>query len=522
MKAVTAETMQELDRLTIAQFGVSGMELMERAGAGCADIIHKRYGSGGEKRVAVFAGKGNNGGDGYVIARILHELGWYVTIFLHASRDEIHGDALTNLDRMPEGVMRVDVEAGDLAEVGERVGTSDLIVDALLGTGLRNEVSAFYAASIGLINASSRPVVSVDIPSGVDASSGRILGTAVRADLTVTFATAKLGQILYPGAEQTGELQVVDIGIPSELTSAAQSVEYVDADCAAAVMRRRSRVCHKGDNGHSLIIAGSTGKSGAAAMAANSAMRSGAGLVTLAVPESIHSILEVKSTEAMTVPLADNGAGELSMDALARIMDLLPGRDVVVIGPGLGLADETWRLVRGVIASVSVPLVMDADALNAVVGYLDAVRNSPSAAVVMTPHPGEMARLANVSVADVESDRLGMAARFATENGVYLILKGAKTVIAAPDGRLAVNSSGNPGMASGGMGDVLTGVVTAFLAQGYESFAACCLAVYCHGAAGDLVAEDKGEVGLIATDVQEMLPYVFKMLVERRQANAYR
>ncbi|HZV82747.1 MAG TPA: NAD(P)H-hydrate dehydratase, partial [Geobacteraceae bacterium] len=347
-------------------------------------------------------------------------------------------------------------------------------------------------------------------------------GEAVRAAITITFGAAKLGHILYPGAELAGDLIVIDIGIPATLIDEAPGVEFVDASYAADLLKPRSRTAHKGSCGHALIVAGSTGKSGAAAMAANSAMRSGAGLVTLAVPESIHSIMEVKSTEAMTVPLADNGAGELSMNAMVRIMDLLSGRDVVAIGPGLGLADETWSLVRGVIASVSVPLVMDADALNALVDHLDAVRNSPSAAVVMTPHPGEMARLANVSVADVESDRLGMAARFAAENGVYLILKGAKTVIAAPDGRLAVNSSGNPGMASGGMGDVLTGVVTALLAQGYEQFAACCLAVYCHGAAGDLVAEDKGEVGLIATDVQEMLPYVFKMLVERRQANAYR
>jgi len=522
MKAVAAETMQELDRLTIERFGVPGMDLMERAGHGCADIIDRRYGTGGQKSVAVFAGKGNNGGDGYVIARILHGLGWNVTLFLHALRDEIHGDALANLDRLPEGVTRVDAVGGDHAGIGARVNACDLIVDALLGTGLKNEVSGLYAASIAQINASGRPVVSVDIPSGVNATSGRILGIAVRADLTVTFAMAKLGHILYPGAEYVGELLVTDIGIPAELMAAATAVEYLDADSAAILFRRRSRTCHKGDNGHSLIIAGSAGKSGAAAMAANSAMRSGAGLVTLCVPESIHAILEVKTTEAMTVPLADNGSGVLFLAAAERIMELLPGRDVIAIGPGMGMDEDTRCLVREIVAAVRVPLVMDADALNAVAGYPEAIRSAPSVAVVMTPHPGEMARLANVSVADVESDRLGVAARFAADNGAYLILKGARTVIAAPDGRLAVNSSGNPGMASGGMGDVLTGVVTALLAQGYEPFAACCLAVYCHGAAGDLVARDKGEVGLIATDVQEMLPYVFKMLVERRQTNADR
>lgn len=514
MKTVAAETMQELDRLTIERYGVPGLELMERAGRSCAEIIHERYGTGRERSVAVFAGKGNNGGDGYVIARILHGLGWRVTLLLLASRVEIHGDARVNLDRMPEGVLLVDVAGGE-AEILARVCASDLIVDALLGTGLKSEVSGRYAASIGAINSSGKPVVAVDIPSGVDATTGRILGTAVRADLTVTFALAKFGHILYPGAECTGELRVVDIGIPSELVDAAPSVEYFDGASAAVVLRRRSRICHKGDNGHSLIIAGSTGKSGAAAMAANSAMRSGAGLVTLAVPESIHAVLEVKCTESMTVPLPCNGSGEISPVASRRIMELLPGRDVVAIGPGLGMSDDTWRMVREIVVAVRVPLVMDADALNAVVGHLDGIRNAPSP-VIMTPHPGEMARLAAVSVAEVESDRLGIAARFAAEYGVYLVLKGAKTVVAAPNGRLAVNASGNPGMASGGMGDVLTGVVTALLAQGYEPFVACCLAVFCHGAAGDLVAEEKGEMGLVATDVQETLPYVFKMLVERR------
>lgn len=522
MKTVAAETMQELDRLTIEKHGVSGLELMERAGRGCAEIIHERYLTGAGRTVAVFAGKGNNGGDGYVIARILHELGWRVTLFLHASREEIHGDARVALDRLPDGVMCLDGREGEPAELLARAGTPGLIVDALLGTGLKNQVAGVYAAAIGVINSSGRTVVAVDIPSGVDATTGRILGTAVRADLTVTFALAKLGHILYPGAEYTGELRVVDIGIPSELAAAAPSVEYLDRESATLLLRRRGPTCHKGDNGHSLIIAGSTGKSGAAAMTANSAMRSGAGLVTLAAPASIHPVLEAKTTEAMTVPLPDNGAGELSLAALERILEILPGRDVVAIGPGLGMSESVRQLVGEVVAAVRVPLVMDADALNAVVGHLDGIRSAPSPAVIMTPHPGEMARLAAVSVAEVESDRLGTAARFAAGNGVYLILKGARSVIAAPDGRLAVNASGNPGMASGGMGDVLAGVVTALLAQGYEPFAACCLAVFCHGVAGDLVAAEKGEMGLVATDVQEKLPYAFKMLAERRQADASR
>ncbi len=520
MKAVTSQTMQELDRTTIEGFGVPGVELMERAGRTCAEIIDARYGIGDDRSVVVFAGKGNNGGDGFVIARLLHDMGWNVTLLHHGGRDAVRGDALVNLQKVPQGVVQRDAAAESGPGIDELLAGATIVVDALLGTGLKSEVTGIYASSIARMNASDRPVVAVDIPSGVDATSGRILGMAVQAELTVTFALAKLGHILYPGTAYTGELLVTDIGIPGELAAAAPGVEYFDVARAAATIRRRSRVCHKGDNGHSLIIAGSTGKSGAAAMAANSAMRSGAGLVTLAVPESIHAILEMKSTEAMTVPLGDNGSGALSPAALPRIMDLLPGRDVVAIGPGVGQSGEAWRVVREIAATVRVPLVMDADALNAVAGQRDVIRTSPSPAVVMTPHPGEMSRLAGVTVAEVETDRLAAAERFAKDNGVYLVLKGARTVVAAPDGRLAVNSSGNPGMASGGMGDVLTGVITALLAQGYEPFAACCLGVYCHGAAADMVARDKGEIGLIATDVQEMLPYVFKMLTERRHADA--
>lgn len=515
MKAVASQTMQELDRLTIEQFGIPGLDLMERAGRSCADVIEARYGSCGGREAVIFAGKGNNGGDGFVIARLLHDRGWRVSLLLHGSRDEIRGDALVNLQKVPQGVTVGDGATLDMAATGRLLGSATLLVDALLGTGLKSEVAGTYAASIGLINAAERPVVAVDIPSGVDATTGRILGSAVRADLTVTFALAKLGQILYPGAACTGELLVTDIGIPAELTAAAAGVEYVDEARAVAMVRRRSRVCHKGDNGHSLIIAGSTGKSGAAAMAANSAMRSGAGLVTLAVPASIHGILEIKTTEAMTVPLADNGAGSLPLAALAELRALLSGRDVLAIGPGLGLAPETQQVVRDVVATAPRPLVMDADALNAVVGHLDLLRSVAAPAVIMTPHPGEMGRLTGLSVAEIEADRLTIAGRFAAENRVYLVLKGAATVIAAPDGRLAVNASGNPGMASGGMGDVLTGVITALLAQGYEPFVACCLGVYCHGAAADLVARDRGEIGMIATDVQEMLPLVFKMLTEK-------
>jgi NAD(P)H-hydrate epimerase len=514
MKVVSSQTMQELDRLTIERFGVPGVELMERAGRNCADIIEERYGSSSARTATVCAGKGNNGGDGLVIARLLHERGWTVSVLLLGTRDELRGDAKVNLKRLPAGVLLLEFHESSPSWQTQLSG-ADVVVDALFGTGLNSQVSGVHADIVGLINASGRPVVAVDIPSGIDATTGKVLGAVVRAEVTVTFALAKLGHILYPGAAHVGELLVTDIGIPAELISGATGVEYVDGESAALLLRPRSLLCHKGDNGHSLIVAGSTGKSGAASMAANSAMRSGAGLVTLAAPASIHGVLEVKTTEAMTVPLADNGFGALAMAAVVQVTELFAGRDVVAIGPGLGLLPETQQLVRELVAAASLPLVLDADALNAVAGHLEVLKNSGAPAVIMTPHPGEMGRLVAIPTAAVEADRLGVASAFATKNRVHLVLKGARTVVAAPDGRLAVNASGNPGMASGGMGDVLTGVITALLAQGYEPFVACCLGVYCHGAAADLVALEKGEIGLIATDVQEMLPKVFKTLIEK-------
>ncbi len=512
MKAVTAEVMQQLDRRTTRESGIPGVELMERAGANVAAIIQERFKGVADPSALVFAGKGNNGGDGLVIARLLAEHGWRVEVILFASADALAVDARVNYDRLP---VSVTLSAGDsflIDLLPECCSGSTLLVDALFGTGLKSALTGVVAEAAGIMNRSGKPVIAVDIPSGVDASTGRVPGDAVKADLTITFGAAKIGQILYPGAGYTGELVVTDIGIPAKLIMEAPGVTCLDEAFAAALFKPRSRTAHKGSYGHALIVAGSTGKSGAAAMAANSAMRSGAGLVTLAVPASIHSILEIKTTEAMTVPLADSGSGALSEMAFAEIETLLSGRNVLAIGPGLALAAGTISLVRKIVATVSMPLVLDADGLNAFAGEPSLFSASPSLALVLTPHPGEMARLAGITTAEVESDRLAIACKFASDYNVYLILKGARTVIASPDGRVAINLSGNPGMASGGMGDVLTGVLTALLAQGYEPFSACCLAVYCHGLAADMAAAEKGETGLIATDVQEMLPYAFKMI----------
>jgi NAD(P)H-hydrate epimerase len=340
------------------------------------------------------------------------------------------------------------------------------------------------------------------------------MGDAIRATLTVTFALPKLGLILFPGAEYAGTLVIADIGIPPHITTAAPGLEILDSAAIQPLLRRRDRRAHKGIFGHCLIIAGSPGKTGAAAMSANSAVRAGSGLVSLAVAASLNPILEIKTTEAMTIPLPDSDNGYLDASALGAIENSLTERDAVAIGPGLGCQPQTATLMRSLVETVTLPLVIDADGLNAVAEDVAVLRRKKSASVVMTPHPGEMARLLGITVAEVETNRVETAREFARAHGVHLILKGARTIIAAPDGAVAINTSGNPGMASGGMGDVLTGVLVSLLGQGYNAWDACCLGVFIHGYAADMVAEAKGEIGMNATDVQEMLPLAFNRLLK--------
>jgi len=384
----------------------------------------------------------------------------------------------------------------------------------LLGTGLRSDVSGLYLEAIELINACGRPVVAVDIASGIHGTTGRILGEAVRATTTVSFAFAKLGHVLYPGAEHTGRLIVKDIGIPAPLMESASGYDVLSADVIRPLLHRRDRQAHKGHFGHCLIVAGSTGKTGAAALATNSAIRTGSGLVTLAVAESLHHILEIKTTEAMTVPLPDSNSGYLASSAYQAIERQVAGKDAMAIGPGLDRRPGTTALIHTIIETVNLPLVIDADGLNALAEDITVLRRKKSDTVVLTPHPGEMARLLGTSIPDVEAIRISVAQEFARNYGIYLVLKGSRTIIASPSGTAAINGSGNPGMATGGMGDVLTGVITSLLGQGYSPWDACRLGVYLHGYAADMVAEDKGEIGISAGDVQEMLPYACNKLLK--------
>ncbi len=507
MNLLTAAQMRELDRIAIEDWHVPGLVLMENAGKATADHLEENFDDLYPGPVTVFAGKGNNGGDGYVIARHLMNRGWDVSTLVLADVKDISGDARVNLDILLKSGADLEfiTDESDVDERLERFRQTSLVVDALFGTGLAAEISGFYARVIDWINSSAAAVVSVDIPSGIDATTGQVLGAAVFADLTVTFASAKVGHVVYPAVEFVGDLAVVDIGIPKQLAD-QQKINhlFINAEAAQILLPARPASGHKGTFGHLLLVAGSTGKSGAAALAAEGGLRAGAGLATLACPAHLNPIFEVKLTEVMTVPLPEVD-GMVSMQALPAIEELWADKSVLAIGPGLGTGDEIGGLVRRLIRDCPLPMVIDADGLNALVGHLD-VLQSRIAPTVLTPHPGEMARLLDCSVAEIESDRIVIARKFASEHGVILALKGARTVVAEPEGAIFINGSGNPALACGGTGDVLTGVIGGLLSQGLSAVAAVLLGVYLHGRAADRLFETQGRAGILATDLLKEIP----------------
>jgi len=507
MRLIQAEEMQAVDQQAITLLGIPGVVLMENAGRAATEAFCRAFGECCPGPILVLAGKGNNGGDGYVMARLLAERGWQVRTLILGSAEDIVGDAKVMLGILQKLGQPINFIA-DASQLRSFFVASEagVVIDALLGTGLKSAVRGLYADAIELINASGAVVFAVDIPSGVDASSGQICGLAVQADLTVTFDHAKIGHGSNPGASCCGNLEVVDIGIPSVGRPELQSdVLLVDAGDAAQCLPERPRNGHKGRFGHLLLLAGSTGKTGAAALAGNAAVRGGCGLVTVGTPESVHDILEVKLTEAMTCPLAEE-SGLLSRTAQQEISGLLVGRQALAIGPGLGQSDSLAALLIWLLEISSLPTVIDADGLNLLAGRLDLLPKCSGAPVILTPHPGEMARLTGLSVAAIEADRFRVAAQFAAEHQVVLLLKGARTVIAAPDGRVRINGSGNDGLASGGSGDVLTGLIGALLAQGLEPFAAAVSAAWLHGRAAELVAAGQGVAGMAASDLLCQLP----------------
>ncbi len=510
--------MRKLDRLAVRSYGMRGLQLMENAGRGTADVV-SRSARGG--RVAVVAGKGNNGGDGFVCARHLKNRGMSVTLFSLADPKDIKGDAGVNArvwEKMGGGIHTLR-SSREIEKHVLGLRHSSVIVDAIFGTGLSSPPKGVHAAAIELINKLGKKVVSIDVPSGLDASTGKAPGACVRADVTATMALPKLGFYSYPGRELAGRVEVVDIGMPLELLNREEIRWRLldDGEVGGRLTRGRGGRgdSHKGSFGHVLVLAGSTGKTGAAYMAAMGAMRAGAGLTTVGLPESLLAVMEAKATEVMTEPLPETGMRTLGSRSVERAMELLPGKAAVVIGPGMGASGETLAFTRGVIkgaAGCGVPLVIDADGLNAIALYGRLSMFKKAVQAVLTPHPGEMARLLSVEVADVQADRVGTTERLAKKTGCTVVLKGAGTVVSTPWGEVFINPTGNSGLATAGTGDVLAGMIGGFLAQGMSPVDAASSAVYIHGAAGDRVAEETGAAGMVATDLLPVIPSVIKEL----------
>jgi NAD(P)H-hydrate epimerase len=512
MKIVTAAEMREIDRVTSERFGVPSLRLMENAGTAVADFILENYPDC--KRVCVICGKGNNGGDGFVAARKLHEAGREVAVLLLADPAELHGDAGEMFKRLglaPE----VAKNHEEFAAATSRLGDAELLIDAILGTGFRPPVSGLYAGAIAAMNATDLPLVAVDIPSGADADvMGSQVGAVARADAIVTFSAPRPAHVF--GDLTDGPIVVAPIGSPDEAITSTLQLNLITAQEITSLLGPRPRDANKGSFGHVLVIGGSLGKAGAAAMAGMAVLRTGAGLSTVATPKSVLATVAGFHPEIMTEPCEETEAGTISLRALeyAHIDNLVKGKTVLAIGPGISRHTETSEFVRTVVEKYPTPIVLDADGLNAFDGAADKL-NGKGRALVITPHPGEMARLTGRSIPEVQRDRIGIARAFAREHEVIVVLKGHRTLIAQPDGEVWVNTTGNPGMATGGTGDVLTGMVAGMMAQNPQHVMdAVRAAVHLHGLAGDVACETTGEQSLVATDLIKAMPEAFRRVRE--------
>ena len=509
MKIVSAAEMREIDRATSEHFGVPSLTLMENVGAAVADHVLGRYASA--DRIAVFCGKGNNGGDGFVVARKIHEQGKKVEVILLADPGELRGDAAAMYARLPVSATVVR-SSSELETVRQRLN-ADLYVDAILGTGFKPPVSGLYADAIQFVNASGVPVLAVDIPSGADADAmssqdASQQGSITRADSIVTFTAPRPAHVFSQFT--SGPTVIVDIGSPDEAIVSSLKLNVITARDIAPLIGPRAADSNKGKYGHVLVVGGALGKAGAAAMAGISALRTGAGLSTVATPKSALSTVAGFHPEVMTEPLPETDAGTISLAAAETLAELAKGKTVLAIGPGISRLAETSEFVRNLVRKSHLPIVLDADGLNAFEGRT-AELSGKGRTLVITPHPGEMARLAGCSIADVQKDRLGTARSFARTHDLIVVLKGHRTLVVQPDGEVWVNITGNPGMSTGGTGDILTGMAAAMIAQNPKNvFLAVCAAVYLHGLAGDVMRESVGEHSMVATDLLQGLPEAFR------------
>jgi NAD(P)H-hydrate epimerase len=503
MRILNAAQMREADRFTIEDIGIPSLVLMENAGRQVVAAIEAAYESRLNGRVAVLCGRGNNGGDGFVVARTLLQRGIDTAVFVIGALTDVRGDAKTNLEILGRlGVTVVEIGDEQTWELHfSEISQCTLIVDAIFGTGLGSALGGMMETVVADVNASSIPIVSIDLPSGMSADTPHLIGDCIDASMTVTLAAPKLPLVLPPGEAHAGDVVIADIGIPYDVIDGVEGrhIELLAPEQLRDLVEPRAADSHKGDYGRVTIVAGSRGKTGAAHLSAMGALRSGAGLVTVATPGSLLGIVASMAAEFMTEPLAESSDGLITRAAIDTVLDLR--HDVIACGPGLGRGPGVGEFVRALLDRATVPLVIDADAITVLADHPERLTGREERDVIITPHPGEMARLIGSPVEEVQANRMDVATEFATTHRVYVVLKGHRTIIATPEGRVYINPTGNAGMATGGTGDVLTGMIAAWLAQLLDAEAACRLAVFLHGAAGDLAEAKEGQVAMTATDV---------------------
>jgi ADP-dependent NAD(P)H-hydrate dehydratase / NAD(P)H-hydrate epimerase len=518
MRILNAAQMREADRYTIEEIGIPSLVLMENAGRQVVAAIEASFEAALHGRVAVLCGRGNNGGDGFVVARTLLQRGIDTAVFVIGAVADVRGDARINLDILGRlGVTVVEINDEQSWELHfSEISQCSLIIDAIFGTGLRSPLGGMLETVVADVNAADIPIVAIDLPSGTSADTAHLIGDCIDASMTVTLAAPKLPLILPPGEAYAGDVVIADIGIPYEVIQGIDGphIELLTTEQVREHVQPRTADSHKGDFGRVTIVAGSRGKTGAAQLSAMAALRSGAGLVTVATPESCLPIVAAIAPDFMTEPLPEVD-GALAAHAVIRLLELR--HDVIACGPGLGRAPGVAEFVRALLARASVPLVLDADALTVLADQPGLLTGSEERDVIITPHPGEMARLVGSAIEEVQGNRIQVATDFATTHHVYVVLKGHRTVIATPQGKAFLNPTGNPGMATGGTGDVLTGMISAWLAQLLDAEAACRLAVFLHGAAGDLAEIAHGQVAMTATDVLSKLGEALGRLTGRIQ-----
>ncbi|MBI4263352.1 MAG: NAD(P)H-hydrate dehydratase [Acidobacteria bacterium] len=517
MRILNAAQMREADRHTIEDIGIPSLVLMENAGRQVVAAIEAAYEGRLDGRVAVLCGRGNNGGDGFVVARTLVQRGIDTGVFVIGSVADVRGDARLNLDILGRlGVTVVEIGDEQTWELHfSEISQCTLIVDAIFGTGLKAALGGMLETVVADVNASGIPIVSIDLPSGMSADTPHLIGDCVDASMTVTLAAPKLPLVLPPGETQAGDVVIADIGIPSEVIDGLEGphIELLTPEQVRDLVEPRAPDSHKGDFGRVTIVAGSLGKTGAAHLAAMGALRSGAGLVTVATPSSCLPIIASMAPELMTAPLPESREGSVTPAGIEAVLELR--HDVIACGPGLGRDPGVGAFVRALLERSSSPVVLDADAITVLADDPAGLVGREDRDVIITPHSGEMARLIGASVDEVQVNRIDVAGEFATTHRVYVVLKGHRTIIATPEGHIFINPTGNAGMATGGTGDVLTGMIAAWLAQLLDAEAACRLAVFLHGAAGDLAEAEEGQVAMTATDLVAQLGAALNHLTGR-------